>query len=92
MAPRRLAVTPAKDARFQLKEIGAANDILGLGPAARQRKLMAQLRRIGGDTVISGDQRKPGTAPSPIIAPALGDPISLLPTAVIYPTFIVISG
>ena len=59
MAPRRLAVTPAKDARLQLKEVGAANDILRLRNAARQRELMPQLRRIAGDAVIARDQRKP---------------------------------
>ena len=35
---------PAKDARLQLKDIRAANDILSLRIAAGQSKLMPQLR------------------------------------------------
>ena len=52
MKPRRLASHPAKDARLQPKDIRAANDILNLRPAAGQSKLMSQLHRVAGDTVV----------------------------------------
>ncbi len=61
---------PAKDARLQLKEIRAANDILNLRTAAGQGKLMPQLHRVASDAVISRHQAKARTARSPIIAPA----------------------
>ena len=61
---------PAKDARLQLKEIRAANDILNLRTAAGQGKLMPQLHRVASDAVISRHQAKAHTARSPIIAPA----------------------
>ena len=49
---RRHAV---KYARFELKNIRAADNILGGRATTGQGELMAQLPRIGGDTVISGD-------------------------------------
>ena len=49
----------AKDARLQLKNVRAANDILSLRAAAGQGKLMPQLRGVAGDAVISRHQRKP---------------------------------
>ncbi len=50
---------PAKNARFQLKNIRPANNILNLSAAAGQGKLMLQLRGIAGDAVIPRHQRKP---------------------------------
>ena len=48
-----------QDARFQAEDVGAADEILGVGEAADQRELMLQLGGIGGDAVIAGDQRQP---------------------------------
>ena len=81
----------AKHARLQLKNIRAANNILSLRATAGQGELMPQLRRIGGDTVISGDQRKPAQSRIYRLR-RCGDPISPLPIAVVYLTYIVISN
>ena len=51
-------VDATQDARPQAQDVGAANKVFGVGEAAHQRQLMLQLRGVGGDPVIAGDERE----------------------------------
>ena len=53
----------AKDARLQLKNVRAANDVFSLCAPAGQGELMPELRGVAYDAVIARHQRKPAQPP-----------------------------